>query len=100
VAEAECGDVFVNTKAGNVTRTTLTEMVHPQEAIDLKKDNSTEDEIINKTVQQKCSKAMDMRFYWIQDRVEQVQFVTSPSITHQHITTASTNTTCAAPPTQ
>jgi hypothetical protein len=55
---------------------------------------------------------MNMRFYWIQDRVEQEQFyvgwaavtpawvITSPSITHQHITNASINTTFTVPPAQ
>jgi hypothetical protein len=74
MADAEFGSVCVNTKIGTVTRTTLTEMGHPQEATYLKTDNSTTDGIINKTVQQKLSKAMDMRCYWIQDRVEQGQF--------------------------
>jgi hypothetical protein len=48
--EAEFGAVFVKAKAGAVTRTTLKEMVHPQEATYLKTDNSTADGIINKTV--------------------------------------------------
>jgi hypothetical protein len=50
VAEAEFGDVFVNAKTGTITHTTLTEMCHPQEATDLKTDNSTADGIINKNV--------------------------------------------------
>ena len=29
---------------------------------------------MNKTVKQKQSKAMDMRFYWLQDRTQQNQF--------------------------
>jgi hypothetical protein len=72
--EAKFGAVFVNAKTDTITRTMLTERGHPQEATDLKTDNSTTDGIINKTVQQKCSKAMDMHFYWKQDRVEQGQF--------------------------
>jgi hypothetical protein len=74
VAEAEFGAVFANNKTGTVTRTMLTEMGHPPEATCLIIDNSTAGGIINKTVQQKSSKAMDMRFYWIQDRVEKEQF--------------------------
>jgi hypothetical protein len=49
-------------------------MGHNQDAIDLKTDNTTADDIINNTFQQKLSKAMDMRFYWVKDRVEQGQF--------------------------
>ena len=33
-----------------------------------------DDGIMNKTVKQEQSKAMDMRFYWLQDRVEEGQF--------------------------
>jgi uncharacterized protein YycO len=74
VAEAECGALFVNAKEGTVTRTTLDEMGHNQDATKFKTDNSTADGIINNTVQKKRSKAMDMRFYWVKDRVEQDQF--------------------------
>jgi hypothetical protein len=70
----QCPAVFVNAKTVNITHTTLTEMGLPQEAKYLKTDNSTSDGIINKTVQKKFSKAMDMCFYWIQDRVEHGQF--------------------------
>jgi hypothetical protein len=62
VAEAEFGALFVNAKKGTVTRTTLAETGHNQDATDLKNDNTTADGIINNTVQQKCSKDMDMRF--------------------------------------
>jgi hypothetical protein len=74
VAEAEFRALFVNAKEGTVTRTTLSEIIHNQDATDLTTDNTTADVIINNTVQQKRSKAMDMRFYWIKDRVEQKQF--------------------------
>jgi hypothetical protein len=74
VAEAEFAALFVNAKEGTVTCTTLSEMGHNQDATDLTTDNTTADGIINNIVQQKRSKAMDMRFYWIKDRVEQKQF--------------------------
>jgi hypothetical protein len=74
VAEAEFGAVFVNAKEGTVTRTTLSEMGHKQDATELKTENTTADLIINNTVQKKHSKAMDMRFYWVKDSFEQDQF--------------------------
>jgi hypothetical protein len=37
-------------------------------------DNTTATGYINGTIKQKCTKAMDMRFYWIKDRVKQGQF--------------------------
>jgi hypothetical protein len=73
-AEAEFGALFVNAKEGTITRTTITEMGHNQDVTELKTDNTTADCIINNTVQQKRSKAMDMRFYWVKDRAEQDQF--------------------------
>jgi hypothetical protein len=74
VAETEFGALFVNSKEGTVTRTTLAEMGHNQDATELKTDNTTTYGIINNTVRQKRSKAMDMIFYWVKDRVEQDQF--------------------------
>jgi hypothetical protein len=37
-------------------------------------DNTTATGYINGTTKQKCTKSMDMRFYWIKDRVKQGQF--------------------------
>jgi hypothetical protein len=51
VAEAEFGALFANAKEGTVTRTTLSEMGHHQDATDLTNDNTTADGIINNTVQ-------------------------------------------------
>jgi hypothetical protein len=53
VAEAEFGALFVNAKEGTVTRTTLSEMGHNQDATDLTTENNTSDGIINNTVQKK-----------------------------------------------
>jgi hypothetical protein len=74
VAEAEFGALFVNAKEGTITRTALSDTGHNQDATDLTTDNTTSDGIINNTVQQKISKEMYMRFYWVKDRVEQDQF--------------------------
>jgi hypothetical protein len=49
-------------------------MGHNQDATELKTDNTTADGINTNTVQQKRSKAMGTRFYWVKDRVEQDQF--------------------------
>jgi hypothetical protein len=37
-------------------------------------DNTTATGYSNGTIKQKRTKAMDMRFYWIKDRVKQGQF--------------------------
>jgi hypothetical protein len=52
-------------------------MGHPQDATELKTDNTTADGITNKTDLQKRFKPMDMRYYWIQDRIKQGQFYIS-----------------------
>jgi hypothetical protein len=73
-AEAEYGAIFVNAKTSTSTRETLKEIGRPQDATELKTNNTTADGIPNKTVLQKRSKAMDMHYYWMKDRIEQGQF--------------------------
>ena len=55
-------------------RTCLEAMGWPQPATPMKTDNSTANGIINNTMKQRRSKALDMRFYWLRDRVKQGQF--------------------------
>lgn len=74
-AEAEVGAAFTNAKEAIPMRTALEEMGHPQPPTPLQTDNSTAHGIINDTVKQRRSKAIDMRFYWLRDRtLEQKQF--------------------------
>jgi hypothetical protein len=73
-AEAEIRAVFINAKEGEVLRTTLEELGHKQPPTPMETDNTTAKGYSNGTIKQKRTKAMDMRFYWIKDRVEQGQF--------------------------
>jgi hypothetical protein len=73
-AEAEVAGVFVNTKEGTTIRTTLEELGYPQPPTPVQVDNTTAVGIANDTVKQRRSKAIEMRFYWIRDRVKQGQF--------------------------
>ena len=73
-AEAEVGALFYNCKEAIPLRTTLAEMGHTQPATPVQVDNSTAVSIANETCKQVRSKAIDMRFYWVQDRVRQKQF--------------------------
>lgn len=73
-AEAELGALFHNGKEACPLRIALEEMGHPQPATPMATDNSTASGIATDTVKQKRSKAIDMRFYWIRDRVRQGQF--------------------------
>jgi hypothetical protein len=73
-AEAELGALFHNSKEACPLQIALTEMGHPQHATSLSTDNSTATGISNRTVKQRRSKAIDMRFYRVRDRVSQGQF--------------------------
>jgi hypothetical protein len=70
-AEAEVGALFNNGQEAVDVRTTLCELGHPQPPTPIKTDNSTAAGISNNTMKQRRSQAMDMRFYWIRDRVQQ-----------------------------
>jgi hypothetical protein len=73
-AESEVGACFQNAQSGAPLRVTLTELGHIQPPMPLRTDNSTAFGILNETIKQKRSKAMDMRYHWLTDRVCQKQF--------------------------
>ena len=73
--EAEAGGIFHNAKDGVTFRITLAEMGHPQPDTPIQTDNSNATGIANGNVKQRKSKAMDMRFFWVQDRVQQKHFI-------------------------
>jgi hypothetical protein len=72
--EAEIGAFFINSKEGAVLHTTLEELGHPQLPTRMEKDNTTATGYSNGTIKQKRTTSMEMRFYWIKDRVKQGQF--------------------------
>jgi hypothetical protein len=57
-------------------KTALEEMGHPQPTTGtpLETDNSTAHDILTATVRMKRSKAFDMRYHWLKDRIAQKQF--------------------------
>jgi hypothetical protein len=73
-SEAEIGALFENTRKATMLRTTLEEMGYPQPPTPVQTDNSTACGIANDNIKQQQSRAIDMRFYWIRDRVQQKQF--------------------------
>ena len=74
-AEAELAALFHNGREACPMRHALEEMGHPQPPTPIVTDNITAAGIANDDVKQKRSKAMDMRFYWVRDRVRQGQFI-------------------------
>jgi len=74
-AEAEIAAIFINTKEAIPIRQTLIEMGHPQPATNVITDNATASKILNNSCKQIRSKAIDMRYYWVKDRIQQKQFI-------------------------
>jgi hypothetical protein len=70
-AEAEVGALFLNAREGTVLRNMIDELGHAQPATPLQTDNSTADGIINGTVKQQRSKAIDTCFHWVGDLTNQ-----------------------------
>jgi hypothetical protein len=73
-AESKVGSCFQNAQSAAPLRVTLTEVGHQQSAIPLRTDNSTAFRILNETIKQKRSTAMDMRYHWLTEKVCQKQF--------------------------
>jgi hypothetical protein len=72
--EAEYGAMYINATTAEGIRNTLADLDYPQAATAITSDNSVAVSVANKTVKQRRSKAIDMKFHWIQDRVEQGHF--------------------------
>ena len=73
--EAELGAMYINACKAVEEQIILEEMGHKQPTTPVQVDNSTTLGIINKRVQPKRTKAMDMRFHWLRDRsINQQQF--------------------------
>jgi hypothetical protein len=75
-AEAETGGLFLNGQEAIPLLTALAEMGHkqPVTGTPLETDNSTAHDILKAQVRMKRSKAFDMRYHWLKDRIAQSQF--------------------------
>ena len=75
-AEAETGSLFLNAQEAVPIITALEEMGHkqPTTGTPLETDNSTAHGILHAQVRMKRSKAFDMRYHWLKDRISQGQF--------------------------
>ena len=72
--ESETGMGYLNAKDACELRRTLQILGHPQGPTPIQFDNQCAVRILNETMTQRRSKAMDMRFYWLRDRAAQKQF--------------------------
>jgi len=73
-AEAELGVLFLNAQAICPFCIALGELGHLQPATPLQTDNSMASGIAYDTIKHKCSKAIEMHFYWVCNHVCQGQF--------------------------
>ena len=73
--KAELCALFLDAKEAVTIHTILNELGHPQPPMSMQTDNNCTARITNDTTNQKYSKAIDMRFYWIGDRVKQGHFL-------------------------
>jgi hypothetical protein len=74
VAEAETAGGFQAAQLGVQHRNTLMDFGYPQPPTLLRMDNTVALGIADGKVNGKRSKSMDMRFFWLADRVQQQQF--------------------------
>ena len=75
-AEAETAGLFVGAQEAVPMITALEELGHPQPptGTPLETDNSTAHDILKAQVPMKRSKAFDMRYHWLKDRVARREF--------------------------
>ena len=74
-SEAEYAAIFINARKGTALRQTLEDLGHKQPPTPMVVDNKCAQGLANDTVKRRRSKAIDMRFHWIRDRVRQGQFI-------------------------
>ena len=75
-AESETGGIFIGGQQAVPIITALSELNHQQPASGtrISTDNSTVKVILAANLRQKLSKAFDMQYWWIKDRIKQCQF--------------------------
>ncbi len=69
--EAELGALFLNCKEGIIFCMTLKELGHPQPKTPIHCNNATTVGIANNTVKRQQSRSMEMRYFWVCDKVAQ-----------------------------
>ena len=72
--EAEVGATFYGCQDVVPLRNTLADLGHVQGANLIITENECCEGILNNTIKQRRSKAMDMQFYWVKYRIAQGQF--------------------------
>ena len=66
-SESKVSGIYHNSGIAIPIRQTIQDLNHPQPPTPLKTDNSTATGFVYDNIQQKLSKAWDMRYYWLRD---------------------------------
>jgi hypothetical protein len=74
VAETELGAAFQNAQKAAEFRNTLLELGYPQLPTPIMIDNTVAVGLAADTINAKRSKSMDVRFFWLRDRIKKGQF--------------------------
>ena len=74
-AEAELGAAFQNAQKAAQFRNVLVELGYPQVPTPILVDNTVAEGLANDTINARRSKSMDVRFFWLRDRVQKAQFL-------------------------
>jgi hypothetical protein len=74
VAEAELGAAFQNAQKAAEFRNTLHELGYPQTPTTIMIDNTVAEGLAANTINARRSKSMDVRFFWLRDRIRKGQF--------------------------
>ena len=69
-AEAEYSALYMNAKTATLLRHALLEMGHKQPPTPIQTDNTTAAGLANDTIEQKFSKALNMKWYCIKDQIK------------------------------
>ena len=73
-AEADLGALFLNAQEAKIMRLILIELGHPQPPTPIHINNTTTVSLVNNTVKQQQSRAMEMQYFWLLDGESQQQF--------------------------
>jgi hypothetical protein len=73
-AKAKLGALFLNAQEAKVLHLTLAKLGHPQPPTPIHIDNTTTISIIKNTIKCQCSRAMEMRYFWLLDGKTQQYF--------------------------
>ena len=74
-AEAEIASTFLTARKALPRCVALTEMGHTQPPTPIQEDKTTTVGFANNHIKHKATKAINMRFHWIRDRVSRKQFL-------------------------